>query len=138
MDDMQIVLVRWLDAVRHDEAEVDDVLAPIEARTVGWLVQDVEGAAYIVVAAERFEAKDTVVEFRDVTTIPRGLVLSMVTLEPADALLALEVTFDHTPPEAPYSEDGTPCRCDVCRKFDGTADQVLDLEDAAADPVLTQ
>ncbi len=68
------VMVRWLDACRRDEVEDGDDLGPLEAVTFGHLLADEEG--FVAVAHECFTRGD----YRDVTTIPRGMVVELVRL----------------------------------------------------------
>lgn len=70
------VMVRWLDACRRDEVEDGDDLSPLEATTFGHLLADEDG--YVSVAHECFTRGD----YRDVTTIPRGMVVEIRRLVP--------------------------------------------------------
>lgn len=69
---MRLVEIVWRDARFH----MDDPVAVVEMRTVGWLVKDKRRS--VVVASERATGEDY---FRAYTTIPRECVRQIRDLE---------------------------------------------------------
>jgi hypothetical protein len=81
MSDPLMVRVRWLDScILHEQVDGENLPAPSELETVGWLSKEVTG--YVVVSRDYSPAKDSY-SWRSNLAIPRAHVLALDFLESA-------------------------------------------------------
>lgn len=76
-----MVLVRWSDAMFRLDVHAGEDIGPVEVCTVGLCLQD--DAEGVTVAAEWFPSDGE--HHRAVTSIPRGMVLSVAKMKLGDA-----------------------------------------------------
>ncbi len=78
----EYVAITWLDAVKRPEVEPGEDLSPVRSLTVGLLVEQTDTYYAIAHTADHDFDLDVADGYRDVMTIPSGMIESVISLTP--------------------------------------------------------